>query len=144
VLEEHHLLRVTRWEPGMMAHWSYAGKATDAANGVFTECTVTPDNWLEVSGWSSQPDGSGAADDVLLTVCKDGGVPLPWAMLPTDLDSPDVSTALKNVRMKHSGFHMGVPLAGLPKGRLAIEAWAVDVKQAAIRPLARTFFVVVR
>ena len=127
-----------------MARWSYTGKAVDAANGVFSECTIIADDWLEVSGWSSQPDGTGAADAVLLTVYEDGGVPRPWTLLPTDLDSPDVSTALKNARMGRSGFHMGLPLAGLPKGRLAIEAWAVDVKQAAIRPLARTYFVVVR
>jgi len=143
-LESHHILRLIRWEPGIMAHWSYNGKATDTSNGVFSGCAVVAGEWLAVSGWSSQRDGTGAADYVLLTVCEAGSVPHPWTMLPTDLDSADVSTALKNERMTHSAFRTVLPMEGLPKGRLTVAAWAVDVKQGAIRPLARTFAVEVR
>jgi len=94
-----------------------------------------------VSGWANVPDRSGPADCVLITACVPGGVPRPWTILPDDLDSPDVAEATKNERMARTAFRMALPMTGLPKGKLIFAAWAVDEKQSAVRPLARTFAV---
>jgi hypothetical protein len=62
-------------------------------------------------------------------------------MLPSDLASPDVAAALKNDQMERSGFRMAIPTDGLSKGNLTVAAWAVDLKQGVIRPIAHTFLV---
>jgi hypothetical protein len=141
VLEEHHILRLPRRDPAIISNWSYTGRAADSANGVLNSCEVTSDGWLNVSGWSSLPDRTGPADSVLLTACAPGGIPRPLAMLPTDLSSPDIAAALNNDRMSNSGFRMAFPIGGAAKGRLEIAAWAVDLKQSTIHPLAHTFLI---
>jgi len=139
VLEEHNVLRIPRMDPQIMAHWSYSDKAADAANGVLNSCEVTSDGWLSVSGWSRLPDHTGSADCVLLTVSGPGSPARPLAMLPTDLPSPDIAAALNDNQLSQSAFNMALPMDGLPKGRLTVAAWAVDLKQSMIRPLAHTF-----
>lgn len=139
ILEEHHVLRLHRWNAGTGADWVFTGKAVDTSNGIFGSCETTPDGWVAVSGWASLPGRAGPADAVLLTIADADGAPRPWTILPSNLDSPDVAKALKNDRMARCAFRMGIPPEGLPKGRIIISAWAVDVKQAKVRPLARSF-----
>jgi len=138
-LENNHVLRVKRWEPGVAANWNFNQAATvDNRNGVLDICNIEPGvNRFVVEGWSRLPGREGPADYVLITVCGTDGVTRPFLMLPADNRMrPDVAAALKDERMSSSGFRQDVAAKTLPAGKLTITAWAVDMEHGTISPIA--------
>jgi hypothetical protein len=52
-----------------------------------------------------------------------------------------VAAAFKNRGMLHSGFYVNMGPEALSAGPVTVEAWAVDMQQGAISPVANSFVI---
>lgn len=142
-LEDAGILSVKRFSPDIAAGWDFSAKPGEGAVGYFDNCQIVPVPGgvrILFEGWTRLPDRIGPADYVIITYSKDGGAPHLFLVLPSDTQPrTDVMMVLKDKRMYYTGFRQDLDAGLLPSGELKFQAWAVDMKNRTIAPLANAF-----
>jgi hypothetical protein len=88
-----------------------------------------------LSGWALAPARRDAADCVVFSCELDGREPEIFAVMDRRFARFDLVQKLGGREYLLSGWQKTVPLADLPKGRIAIQAWSFDAETGAIAPL---------
>lgn len=88
-----------------------------------------------LSGWALAPARRDAADCVVFSREADGRAPEIFAVMDRRFARFDLVQKLGGPEYLLSGWQKTVPLADLPKGRLALRAWSFDAETGAIAPL---------
>jgi hypothetical protein len=88
-----------------------------------------------LSGWALAPARRDAADCVVFSREADGRAPEIFAVMDRRFARFDLVQKLGGREYLLSGWQKTVPLADLPKGRLALRAWSFDAETGAMAPL---------
>ncbi|HAA32539.1 MAG TPA: hypothetical protein DCE56_38590 [Cyanobacteria bacterium UBA8553] len=76
-----------------------------------------------VGGWAVLSSQGKVADKVIITAGDSNTV---VAVVPTNVERPDVVQALKNPAFKNSGWAATINPATLPSGKVVLRAWAYN------------------
>ncbi len=76
-----------------------------------------------VSGWAILANEGKVADKVIITAGDSNTV---VAVVPTNVERPDVVQVLKNPAYKNSGWNATINPATLPSGKVVLKAWAYN------------------
>lgn len=76
-----------------------------------------------VGGWAILPTQGKVADRVIITAGDNNTV---VAVVPTNIERPDVVQVMKNPAYKNSGWVATINPASLPTGQVVLKAWAYN------------------
>lgn len=76
-----------------------------------------------VAGWAILENKGKIADKVIITAGDNNTV---VAVVPTNIERPDVVQVLKNPAYKNSGWNATINPATLPSGKVVLKAWAYN------------------
>jgi len=98
--------------------------AFDGINGnIITTINVPEIGSVTATGWAVLADENRVADRVIITYGKNHSI---LAIVPVDLERPDVALALNNPAYRNCGWMTRLDPANLPAGKIPLKAWAYN------------------
>jgi hypothetical protein len=134
-LAENKLLRVRFASQAIASAIKYPPRAPDFSNGCIDGCIIDAAHELFIAGWAWLPSQRQA--DCVVIGCEDAeGNFKPVAIFETGMPRPDVGTAHHKKEMSHTGFARSANPRNFPRGDVKLQAWAIDLKEEKVFPLA--------
>ena len=110
---------------------------TDGASaGNLDAAQLDPTNHLAFQGWARVPDQDRPADCVVLGFETSDGVWKPFCVVETGGERPDVAQHFGRRALARAGFSGRVDATSLPRGDVAMKAWAIDLPNERAFPMA--------
>jgi hypothetical protein len=136
ILADHHLLRLPFIKGPLAAQVRQSPPDADGSAGRIETCAFDSHGSLFITGWAWSPGRNQHADSAVIG-CKDAaGNFKPICVLSTGVRRDDLRERLQLPKIEYAGFSRIINPANLPTGDVAIEGWAIDVKDQKAWPLA--------